>query len=243
MTDEQIQIIVEALNKSSFRDDLYVAIVSGIVILVASSIVSLMISKSTSKKAIDEMKVRAKIEAEETLKVEKSFYIIRAEQADLMEIENLIQSLDREFYEVKLFSIIIINKYARNKQETKSPDLIGMIKDLVTLKESVDNIMSSANKATSLLYQHVYYFKKDELERIQTLIKDIEKICVVLTVQMSPRDLMTESDIEDLEKGVKKYSEKELTEEIERITKEITEIYALIRAIRVKSYYDMKFDK
>ena len=100
VTDNQIELLVDVINKSSFKDDLWVAIVSGGIILVTTTLITFIISRHESKKAKEEIKNRIELETLENLKAKRLFYVEQIEMTDLLNLENDIDSLHQIILDV-----------------------------------------------------------------------------------------------------------------------------------------------
>lgn len=73
MTDEQYEGLIESINTlgNSFNEDLGVAIISGVVTIIISSMVSYYVSKGQSKNSREEMIMRINKEAEKNLIIQR----------------------------------------------------------------------------------------------------------------------------------------------------------------------------
>lgn len=73
MTDEQYEGLIESINAlgNSFNEDLGVAIISGVVTIIISSMVSYYVSKGQSKNSREEMIMRINKEAEKNLIIQR----------------------------------------------------------------------------------------------------------------------------------------------------------------------------
>lgn len=73
MSAEQYSELIESIKMigNSFNEDLWVAIISGVVTIAVSTIVSIFVSRGQSEKAREEMNLRINKEAEKNLLIQR----------------------------------------------------------------------------------------------------------------------------------------------------------------------------
>lgn len=127
MTDEQVEMISEAIRESRFQDDMKVALVSGLIILIASSVISYYFSKKESKDAKEEMLLRISAEKESDLKAKREFYLEQTKMNDLALLEQLYFNYEKLFQ--KMYNAILFSMHSGDFDQQLAAEIAhGLVK-------------------------------------------------------------------------------------------------------------------